>query len=93
MLAIPLHTKISEDYIQNLVFTSHRAQCASITNETQFVLFMEINAVFCENDTKSTMTGMHRFQILNVRAHPRKWLLNKKTVCAPPEQQTYITYQ
>jgi hypothetical protein len=49
--------------------------------ETKFVLFMEINAVCSENDMKST-TGMYRFQMLNVGAHQRKWLLNNKTVCA-----------
>jgi hypothetical protein len=54
---------------------------------------MEINDVICENDTKITMTGMHKFQILNVGAHPRKWLLNNKTVCVTSQQQTDITYQ
>jgi hypothetical protein len=81
------------NYIQNSVFTSHRAQCASIMTETHFVLVMEINAVCCENYITSTTRGMHKFQMLNEGDHLRKWLLNNKTVCAPSEQQRHISNQ
>lgn len=40
-----------------------------------------------------TLTAMHRFQMLIVGAHPRKWPLNNKTVRAASEQQTRISDQ